>query len=69
MGGLPYYVDHSNSQSPLSGELPCNYGEVTTSTGLTADQTLFSNSFNEDGDFLGSKSEDLFGGQGLTALA
>jgi len=68
LGGLPYYLDPPSSESPHPENSPYSYTDTAPRTGLPADQTLLSNSFDSDSDFMGSRPDDLFGGQGLTAF-
>lgn len=66
-GSLPYYLDPPSSESPHPEHSPYLYPDTVVHTGLPADPSLLINSFDNDSDFLGSKPEDLFGGQDLTA--
>ncbi len=68
LGSLPYYLDPPSSESPHPEHSPYSYPNTTVHMGLPADQSLLSDSFDNDSNFLGSKAEDLFGGQDLTAF-
>lgn len=68
LGGLPYYLDPPSSESPLPEHSPYSCPDAIVRPGLPADPSLLTSSFENESDFLGSKAEDLFGGQDLTAF-
>lgn len=68
MGGLPYYLGPTSSESPQPESSPYSYSGESVHPEIPTDPNLFNTSFDTDSGFLGDGSGEFFGAQDMTTF-